>query len=41
MSSEIMVEEVDTLEELGTHTFEVGVDADEHADSNADLSQFM
>jgi type I restriction-modification system DNA methylase subunit len=40
MSSEIMVEEVDTLEELGTHTFEVGVDGPEEQD-NTDLSQFM
>jgi type I restriction-modification system DNA methylase subunit len=40
MSSEIMVEEVDTLEELGTQTFEVGVDSPEEQD-NTDLSQFM
>jgi type I restriction-modification system DNA methylase subunit len=40
MSSEVMVEEVDTLEELGTHTFEVGVDGPEEQD-NTDLSQFM
>jgi type I restriction-modification system DNA methylase subunit len=40
MSSEVMVEEVDTLEELGTHTFEVGVDGPNEQD-NTDLSQFM
>ena len=40
MSSEIMVEEVDTLEELGTDTFEVGVDGSE-GQNNVDLSQFM
>lgn len=40
MSSEIMVEEVDTLEEIGTHTFEVGVDGPEEQ-NNTDLSQFM
>jgi type I restriction-modification system DNA methylase subunit len=40
MSSEVMVEEVDTLEDLGTHTFEVGVDSSEEQD-NTDLSQFM
>lgn len=40
MSSEIMVEEVDTLEDLGTHTFEVGVEGPTEAD-NTDLSGFM
>lgn len=40
MSSEVMVEEVNTLEELGTDTFEVGVDGPEEQ-SNIDLSQFM
>lgn len=39
-SSEVMVEEVDTLEELGTHTFEVGVDGPKEED-NTDLSEFM
>lgn len=40
MSSEIMVEEVDTLEEIGTHTFEIGVDGPEEQ-NNTDLSHFM
>lgn len=40
MSSEIMVEEVDTLEEIGTHTFEVGIEGPEEQ-NDADLSQFM
>ncbi|MFK5602613.1 N-6 DNA methylase [Haloferax volcanii] len=40
MSSEVMVEEVDTLEELGTHTFEVGVDGPD-VEEATDLSQFM
>lgn len=40
MSSEVMVEEVNTLGELGTNTFEVGVDGPVEQD-NTDLSQFM
>jgi hypothetical protein len=40
MSSEIMVEEVDTLEEFGTHTFEIGADGSSEQ-NNTDLSQFM
>lgn len=39
-STEIMVEEVDTLEDLGTHTFQVGVEGSE-SDENTDLSQFI
>lgn len=40
MSSEIMVEDVDTLEELGTHTFEIGGEPDEQ-EANSELSEFM
>lgn len=38
MSSEIMVEKVDALEEMGTRTFTIG---DEGQDGDASLSQFM
>ncbi|MDF9748306.1 N-6 DNA methylase [Natrinema salsiterrestre] len=38
MSSEVLVEQVDTLEEYGTHTFTIGSEGNE---SDTDLSQFM
>jgi len=39
-SSEVMVDEVDTLEELGTHTFKVGVDGPDD-EGSTNLAQFM
>jgi len=40
MSTEIMMEEVDTLEKLGTHTFKIGEEAVAEGDKNSDLSEF-
>lgn len=40
-STEVMVEEVDTLEQLGTHTFEIGEEPTGEGEENSDLSQFM
>lgn len=40
MSSEIMVDRVDTLEDVGTHTFTIGGESDK-SNNNADITDFM
>lgn len=41
MSSEVMVEEVNTLEEFGTHTFEIGEEKSGESNEDSALSEFM